>query len=119
MYFDDIYNMIFDLNECLCNININIDPYVLIEIVLLKYINSGNNSKFVLGNNSVSNSNNVKDNKISVIKSNKTTKKEDNSVLENNLGNNTNAESIGVELSIGSTKNNSTKKQVIHKKKTK
>lgn len=42
MYFDDIYNMIFDLNECLCNININIDPYVLIEIVLLKYIGREN-----------------------------------------------------------------------------
>lgn len=42
MYFDDIYNMIFDLNECLCNININIDPYVLIEIVLLKYIGRKN-----------------------------------------------------------------------------
>ena len=37
-YFEDIYKMIFDLNECLCNININIDPYVLIEITLLKYI---------------------------------------------------------------------------------
>lgn len=38
--FDDIYNMIFDLNECLSNLNINVDPYLLIEIVLLKYINS-------------------------------------------------------------------------------
>lgn len=65
MYFDDIYEMIFDLNECLSNVNINIDPYVLIEIVLLKYIRSdserslGNNfesSKQVyLGNNSVKN----------------------------------------------------------------
>lgn len=65
MYFDDIYGMIFDLNECLSNVNINIDPYVLIEIVLLKYIRSdserslGNNlesSKQVcLGNNSVKN----------------------------------------------------------------
>jgi DNA polymerase-3 subunit gamma/tau len=36
--FDDIYGLIFDLNECLGNININIDPYSLIEIVLLKYI---------------------------------------------------------------------------------
>lgn len=44
MYFEDIYNMIFDLNECLSNLNINIDPYVLIEIVLLKYVNVGNNS---------------------------------------------------------------------------
>ncbi len=47
--FDDIYNMIFDLNECVCNINVNIDPYVLIEIVLLKYINNPGN-KNVLGN---------------------------------------------------------------------
>lgn len=37
--FDEVYNLIFDLNECLGNININIDPYSLIEIVLLKYIN--------------------------------------------------------------------------------
>lgn len=51
--FDDIYNMIFDLNECLSNININIDPYVLIEIVFLKYVNTGNNGKGVSGNNSV------------------------------------------------------------------
>ncbi len=67
MYFEDIYNMIFDLNECLSNININIDPYVLIEIVLLKYINMGNNMKVTntvvesennLGNKSL-NSNNV------------------------------------------------------------
>ncbi len=41
--FDDVYNLIFDLNECLSNINLNIDPYTLIEIVLLKYIKSGNN----------------------------------------------------------------------------
>ena len=52
LYFEDIYNLIFDLNECLGNININIDPYSLIEIVLLKYF-PGNNSevkKEVLGN---------------------------------------------------------------------
>ena len=42
--FDTVYNLIFDLNECLCNININIDPYILIEIVLLKHTNlAGNN----------------------------------------------------------------------------
>lgn len=45
-YFETIYGLIFDLNECLCNININIDPYVLIEIVLLKYINSGQDFKY-------------------------------------------------------------------------
>lgn len=45
-YFETIYGLIFDLNECLCNININIDPYVLIEIVLLKYISSGQDFKY-------------------------------------------------------------------------
>lgn len=56
-YFDDIYNLIFDLNECLCNININIDPYILIEIVLLKYVKStlGNNTSDNLGNKSGNN----------------------------------------------------------------
>lgn len=53
--FDDIYSMIFDLNECLSNLNINVDPYTLIEIVLLKYINVRNNLKVkqqsVVGNN--------------------------------------------------------------------
>ncbi len=67
LYFEDIYSLIFDLNECLGNININVDPYSLIEIVLLKYI-SGNNSvsikkeesdnassiKYSLGNNLIS-----------------------------------------------------------------
>ena len=56
-YYDDVYHMIFDLNDCLSNININIDPYVLIEIVLMKYLNTGNNSGenvVVLGNNSES-----------------------------------------------------------------
>lgn len=56
LLFDDVYNMIFDLNDCLSNININIDPYVLIEVVLLKYVNSnnpGNKSDCNLGNNIV------------------------------------------------------------------
>lgn len=48
--FDDIYNMIFDLNECVSNINVNIDPYVLIEIVLLKYVNNNPGNNISLGN---------------------------------------------------------------------
>lgn len=55
--FDSIYNLIFDLNECLCNININVDPYFLIEVVLLKYIsdlgNNFNGQSVDLGNNKV------------------------------------------------------------------
>ena len=47
--FEDVFKMILDLNDCLCNININVDPYILIEICLLKYVktnvdyNPGNN----------------------------------------------------------------------------
>ena len=53
LYFEDIYSLIFDLNECLGNININVDPYSLIEIILLKYVsgNNLNNDKLTLGNN--------------------------------------------------------------------
>lgn len=55
--FDVIYKLIFDLNECLCNININVDPYLLIEVVLLKYItdmgNNINNHTVDLGNKEV------------------------------------------------------------------
>lgn len=58
--FDSIYSLILDLNECLSNININIDPFSLIEIVLLKYLNNssqkyfpGNTNGDFLGNNVV------------------------------------------------------------------
>ena len=44
MTYEDIYNMIFDLNEMLLNMSLNINPYVLIEIVLLKYISAPNNN---------------------------------------------------------------------------
>ncbi len=44
-YFEDIYQMIIDLNDSLCNININVDPYVLIELVLLKYTSSSDCKK--------------------------------------------------------------------------
>lgn len=92
MCFDDIYGMIFDLNECLCNININIDPYVLIEIVLLKYIHSGNNLN-VFNNNKIEDKNIKTENK-------------------NHLGNNENADILA--KNIKSNSNN----QVIHKSNT-
>ena len=50
--FDNVVNLIFDLNECLSNTsNVKIDPFVLIEIVILKYFNSL--GKYSLGNNLV------------------------------------------------------------------
>ena len=51
--YSDIVSMVLDLNECLSNVNINVDPYVLIEIVLLKYVSSDeDNKKRVVINNS-------------------------------------------------------------------
>ena len=116
MYFDDIYSMIFDLNECLCNININIDPYVLIEIVLLKYINTGNNSRTVLGNNSSILSKVLVKEEKKVISSSKSTKAEEAKVEEKTVGNkeipdNTEDESSSIPL-----RNDVNKKKVIHKK---
>ena len=47
--FDSIINLIFDLNESLSNTsNVKIDPYILIEVIILKYVNG---SKSTLGNN--------------------------------------------------------------------
>ena len=56
--YDIVYNLMLDLNDCLCNININIDPYVLIEMCLLKYIESDGkiDDNYFPGNNLVDNS---------------------------------------------------------------
>ena len=119
MYFDDIYSMIFDLNECLCNININIDPYILIEIVLLKYINTGNNSRVGLGNNLDSTISVSSNDKKTVLSSPKNIKNEVDTVSIKNVGNNTNTENNGVESHSSSLDLNVNKKKVIHKKKAK
>lgn len=37
--FDNIFDLIVELNKCLNSSNINLNPYVLIELVILKYIN--------------------------------------------------------------------------------
>ena len=36
--YDDYKNLVFELTDCLNNININVDAYALIELVLLKYV---------------------------------------------------------------------------------
>ena len=119
MYFDDIYSMIFDLNECLCNININIDPYVLIEIVLLKYINTGNNSRVSLGNNLDSTISVSSNDKKALLSSSKSIKSEADSVSIKNAGNNTNSDNNGEKEGSKSLENVVDKKKVIHKKKSK
>ena len=119
MYFDDIYSMIFDLNECLCNININIDPYVLIEIVLLKYINTGNNSRVSLGNNLDSTISVSSNDKKALLSSSKSIKSEADSVSIKNAGNNTNSDNNGEKEGSKSLENVVDKKKVIHKNKSK
>ena len=119
MYFDDIYSMIFDLNECLCNININIDPYVLIEIVLLKYINLGNNSKSALGNNISSSINLLSNEEKSSKKSSKIEKSSELKEFEKDLGNKTSTVITEENSTSSSLYSNKVKNKVIHKKKQK
>ena len=68
--FDIVINLIFDLNESLSNVsNVKIDPFVLIEVIILKYVNLkpalGNN----LGNNLALNSP-VSNDSVKIVKSN-------------------------------------------------
>lgn len=119
MYFEDIYGMIFDLNECLCNININIDPYVLIEIVLLKYVNTGNSDRVVLGNNFVNTSsisNNEGKNSKNIVNS---VKKEVISINNEDVGNTKISDTSAKKASSESLETKFKETKVIHKKKAK
>ncbi len=48
--YEDIYNMIVDLNELLGKLNINVNPFVLIEIVLLRYLRKDYKSEILTNN---------------------------------------------------------------------
>ena len=37
--FDNIYDLIVDLNKCLNNVNLSINPYAIIELTIVKYMN--------------------------------------------------------------------------------
>lgn len=105
LLFDDIYNMIFDLNECLCNININVDPYILIEIVLLKYIHSS----VSLGNKTVENPVLFGNNENLNPKYNPGNNSKENGSI---MGNNSNSKDVNVEI-VGDEK-----EEVIHSHKS-
>lgn len=47
LLYKDIKNMIFELNECMNSININVNPYLLIEMLLLNYIGETNTEKTI------------------------------------------------------------------------
>ena len=49
LLFDDVYNIIIDLNKCLIDFKNSIDPFSFVEITLLKYIKNGEN--YFPGNN--------------------------------------------------------------------
>ena len=42
--FDDIYNLIFELSKTLSNTKNTVDPYIFIEIILLKYVGCDDNN---------------------------------------------------------------------------
>ena len=118
--FDTVYNLIFDLNECLCNININVDPYLLIEVVLLKYINSSGNN---YNNQTVDLGNNVA---MNVVNNGHSLKKEEdinsnikdnfvNKVINDKAGNNEEPIVLKENKKETTTKTKKEKKQVIHK----
>ncbi len=56
--FDMIYDLILELNGCLSNINININPYTLIEMAILKYLKPGD-SKVSTTNSEISDEKNI------------------------------------------------------------
>ena len=116
LYYEDIYNMICDINDLLSNISINVNPYLLIEIVLLKYIKNNNlltgkgNKNYFPGNNLSENSvdfENKKDKKES-LGNNLGNNLNDSSSLGNNLGNNFSSE-IKPEKSLGNNSKKSKK----------
>ena len=37
--YSDIKNMVFEFNDCLNKININVNPYLLLEMIILSYVN--------------------------------------------------------------------------------
>lgn len=43
--YEQIKNLVFDLNDCMNRTNINVNPYVLIELVVLNYTNALNASE--------------------------------------------------------------------------
>jgi hypothetical protein len=97
------------LNECLSNININVDPYILIEIVLLKYVNVGNN---FIGSSVASGFN-----EICLGDSSKSMENDSSNYVVNNAGNIKNPDISAKKDVSKSLDNKSNKVKVINKKK--
>lgn len=97
--YDAIYELILDLNNLLGKLNININPYILIEITLLKYVKSDKNSNLSTSNIQNNGSSNYfpGNNLVSNSQKNDAKKSENNYLGNNNideeksLGNKTNS----------------------------
>lgn len=121
MLFEDVYSLIFDLNECLCNLNINIDPYILIEIVLLKYTKYFPGNNFTVDKSGLGNKNSVGSSTNDILSSNISSNRinYNNSQSEKGLGNNPkttgNTDNSSKSSLVNKTTSKSQKTKVIHK----
>ena len=99
--YDDIYNIIVDLNDLLGKLNINVNPFVLIEITLLKYnsyLSTSNDIKNYFPGNNLNNKQPVElgNNQISIPE--KASKK---AASTKTLGNKTKtAKEVSIDVSI-------------------
>lgn len=75
--YDDVISFVLDLNECLSSINISVDPYIVLEILILKYVKSSSSSSVVM--NKIKNNNIEESGNNSVVKRDE---KEDEEVKE-------------------------------------
>ncbi len=64
--YEQIKSLVFDLNECMNRTNININPYILIELSVLNYVKSSNLEKNE--NDSFQNKEEALENEISIVK---------------------------------------------------
>ena len=91
--FDNIYNLIFDLNNNVLDLKFSSDPYTFIEVVLLKYLNSDKNTYIYTQQDSTddilnipSNTKDIKEEKKDINQS--TQNDEENNSMEESLDNN-------------------------------
>lgn len=62
--YDDVISFVLDLNECLSSINISIDPYIVLEVLVLKYVNSSSKKNIVINKVKKENKNSLGNNNI-------------------------------------------------------
>ncbi len=104
--FENIYNMIFELNSSLSTSNNVIDSFSILEVVIIKYIDISDNNKVIINN-----SNDIKDD-ISIEKN------ESDSLVENDNTNNDIKNNIkfNIDIRINNTFANAKKNYLVNLK---